>query len=153
MEQNENLSLFGLSIDPTAKSHLGEAARWGKFLAIMGFIFCGLFVVMGLFFSTMMASLSSYSSGYDNGMASGLGTMMAVIYIIIAAVYFFPCLFLFRFASKMKEALLTNEQDALNTSFQNLKSLLKFFGIITIIFLVLWLLGMLTALAGASFAS
>ena len=153
MEQNDNLSLFGLSIDPTAKAHLGEAARWGKFLAIMGFILCGLFVVMGLFFSTMMASLGTYSSSYGSGAASGIGALMAIVYIIVALVYFFPCLFLFRFANKMKIALLTNEQDSLNGSFQNLKAFLRYFGIITIIFLVLWVLGILTTLAGAGFSS
>jgi hypothetical protein len=35
MEQDQSSSLFGLSIDPAAKSHLSDAARWAKFLAII----------------------------------------------------------------------------------------------------------------------
>ena len=149
MEQNENLSLFGLTIDPNSKIHLAEAARWGKFLAIVGFIFCGIIVVVGLFAGSLLSSMgSSYGGSMSN--TGGLAAMMSVIYIIIALVYFFPCLFLYRFAARMKAALLTNEQETLNNSFQNLKAMLRYMGIIMIIVLVIWGLSLLTVLVSAA---
>ncbi|RYY56625.1 MAG: hypothetical protein EOO09_05705 [Chitinophagaceae bacterium] len=157
MEQqpNENLNLFGLSIDPTSRIHLGEAARWARFLSIVGFIVIGLFVVVALFFSSTVASSMSGGGMYGDGYSSGVGlgsTVIAVTYILISLLWFFPTLFLFRFASKMKAALATNEQDSLNVSFQNLKAMLRFMGILTIIGLVLWVLALLTTIIGLASA-
>ncbi len=151
MEQTESTSLFGLSIDPNSKVHLAEAARWGKFLAIVGFIMCALIVVFGLFAATMMGTLmSAYGPGYGSASA-GIGGFLTVLYIIIALVYFFPCLFLYRFATNTKLALASNDQDKLNYSFQNLKAMLRYMGIIMIIGLVLWGLVILAAIAGSAF--
>jgi hypothetical protein len=135
MEQNQDSSLFGLSIDPTSKNHLSEAARWAKFLSIVGFIMCGLIVVLGIFASTMLAKMTGQYGRYENeiDMSGAVATTAAITYIIIAVVLFFPYLFLFRFATKMKAALASNDQEVLNGSFQNLKVMFRYVGIITII--------------------
>jgi Family of unknown function (DUF5362) len=142
-EQNEsqNSPLFDLSIDQTVRSHLSETARWGKFLAIVGLIFCALFVVLGIFMATSFNSIQS-SSGYyrETSPMAGFGVLAAVVYIIVALLYFFPCLFLLRFSNKMKTALAANSQEDLTASFQNLKVLYRYVGILTIICLGLWLL-------------
>src|SRR6266516_3400318 len=134
MEQDQSSSLFGLSIDSAAKSHLSDAARWAKFLAIMGFIVCGCIVIIGIFAGSIFENLSSRYEGFDrNGQINtrGLGAIAAVVYILIALLYFFPCLFLFNFASRMKTALLSNDQDKLNSSFQNLKKTFRYMGVLT----------------------
>lgn len=147
----ENNSLFSLTIDPVTKSHLMESARWGKFLAIIGFILCVLMVVMGIFFGTFMSRL--YSRDAYPGMSDGgnaVTAAMVFLYLIIAVINFFPCLFLFRFATGMKAALNGNDQNTLNTSFQNLKALLRYVGIITIIVLVIYGLGIVFVLLGTA---
>jgi hypothetical protein len=50
---------------------------------------------------------------------------------------------MFRFASQMKTALYSNDQESLNTSFQNLKRYFRYLGIITIIGMGIWILWML----------
>jgi len=154
MEQDQNSSLFGLSIDPMSKAHLADAARWAKFLAIMGFIVCGLIVIVGIFAGSVLESFSSTRryEGFDSNveMTRGLGIVATVFYILIAVLYFFPCLFLFNFASKMKTALLSNDQDVLNSSFQNLKKTFRYIGVLSIIVLSFWVIGMLIALANTA---
>jgi hypothetical protein len=154
MEQNQDSSLFGISVDQTGKLHLAEAARWAKFLSIIGFIMCGFIVLIGLFFGTFISMFSSqYGRNPYNELptsSTAFGTAMAVLYIIIALIYFFPCLFLFRFASKMKAALAANDQEVLNTSFQNLKASFRYVGIITIVLLAFWVLALLVGLLGAA---
>ena len=146
----ENSTLFSLSIDPLTKSHLQETARWGKFLSIVGFILCGLIAVFGIFFSTILSSIASRSQGFEGTSfnTTSLGAAMAFVYIIFGVIYFFPCLFLFRFATQMKAALNANEQDRLNAAFQNLKSLFRYVGIITIIILAIYGLVLVIALLG-----
>lgn len=154
--QNQDQSqIFSLTIDPVIKSHLYETARWGKFLAILGFIVCVLVVLVGLFFGTFFNALVSRSEvSYEGNISSGsFGAMAAVFYIIIAVIYFFPCLFLFRFSTKMKTALNGNEQTDLTLAFQNLKSLFRYVGVITVIILAIYLVIFLLAILGAAFVS
>ncbi len=157
MEQNQDSSLFGINVDQTGRSHLGEAARWARFLAIIGFIFCGLIVLMGVFFGSFMGIFSSRMGGgnpYDDVVSSpGIGAAMAIYYVIIALIYFFPCLFLYRFATKMKHALVANDQETINASFQNLKATFRYMGIVTIIMLAFVVLAFIVALLGAAAGS
>jgi len=161
MEQNQDSSLFGINVDQSGKSHLADAAKWAKFLAVFGFIICGLIVIIGIFFGSFFSMFSSRYGG-DNpyndiagssGFGTAMGTTMAVVYIIMALIYFFPCLYLFRFATKMKTALASNDQIVLNTSFQNLKAAFRFVGILTIIGMAFWILAIIVGLLGAATGS
>lgn len=153
MEQEQNTSLFGFGIDPTSRVHLAEAARWARFLAIVGFVMCGLVVIIGIFAGSIMSSMMSGYSEEFGGRArfgGGLGAFMSILYIGFAILYFFPCLFLFRFANLMKTALNTNEQGTLNTSFQNLKIMFRYVGILTIIVLSIYAIIFLLAIASVA---
>jgi hypothetical protein len=77
------------------------------------------------------------------------GGAFAVVYIVIALVYFFPCLYLYNFANRMKIALLNNDQVQLNISFKNLRALYRFIGILMIIGLCIWVLGVLIVIISA----
>ena len=154
MEENQNPSLFGLSIDPAAKMHLSEAARWARFLSIVGFVIIGLIVLVGIFAGSILGTMmgnAGPANEYGNPRVTGgiMGSFLIVIYILVAALYFFPCLFLYRFATKMRTALAANDQDTLNTSFQNLKKLLRFMGIMTIIVLAFYAMALVFGLLGA----
>jgi hypothetical protein len=149
MEQNTETSLFTLQVDHQASGFLGETARWAKFLAILGFISCGLLVLAALFLGTLIAYFSRIGGGTP--MPGGMGAFVSVFYILMALLYFFPCLYLFNFASKMQIALRNNDQDHLNESFKNLKSTFRFVGILTIVSLGLGLLVFVLGMIGAAF--
>ena len=143
MEEVQPSSLFSLSIDPSTKAHLSETARWARFLSIVGMIGLALMVVFGLFYSIWISNVIDglqtqmgfqARRNYNSGVAAG----SALMFIIIAAIGFFPMLFMFRFASEMKIALNANDQEKLNSSFQNLKRYFRYFGVITIIGIGIW---------------
>jgi uncharacterized membrane protein YjgN (DUF898 family) len=149
MESTGTSSLFELSLDHESIDHLTETARWGKFLAIVGFVTCGLIVVMAFAVGALFAS-SAFSNlpGYSNqvgGSAFGFlgGAMFAGIYIIFAGIYFFPCLFLYNFSVRMKAALNTNDQVKLNQSLKAQKILFRFVGVLTIISISIYGVGLL----------
>ena len=152
MEQMSNTSLFSLSIDPVTKAHLTEAARWARFLAIVGMIGLALMILFGIFGSAMLFSTAgSFDGNYG---ASGMGAYSSGIFatymIVIALVYFFPLLYTLRFANKMRTALNANDQQALNTSFQNLNICFRYIGILTIIGLVFFGIAMIFGIIGAA---
>src|SRR5881397_1677138 len=95
----DNSSLFSLTIDPVTKSHLLETARWGRFLAIMGFILCVLIVVLGVFFGSLMTRI--YSRDSIQSMPSGMNIVMACVYLVIANL-FFPLSFSFSLFKRHK---------------------------------------------------
>ncbi len=124
----------GSTLNSEIKSYLAETAKWGYFLAIVGFIGIGFMVLAGLFMGSFMSTLGMGAAGLISP------AVFTVMYLIIAALYFFPVLYLFRFSTKMKVALRSDNEAELTTSFQNLKSLYKFMGILTAIILGLYAL-------------
>lgn len=151
MELNQDAPLFGLSIDPVSKNHLAEAARWARFLAIVGFIVCGIIVIVGIFFGSFFSTMDSRYSRYEGNdvdISSITAVTAAIAYTVVAVLCFFPYLFLYRFASRMKAALLSDDQETLNRSFQNLKKMFRFVGILTIIGLAFYAIGLVAVLAG-----
>ncbi len=147
MEPNTESSLFELQVDHQVTSYLGETARWAKFLAIIGFIFCGLIVLGALF----AGSVLSGAFGRLGGMGGGLSVLIGGVYAGLALLYFFPCLYLFNFASKMQVAIRSNDQVQLINSFRNLKSCYKFLGILMIVVLSFYALAIIVTMLGAAF--
>jgi Family of unknown function (DUF5362) len=140
MEQQPN-NLFDLIIDQPSSIYLQQSARWAKFLAIIGFIFCGFFLILCLV-NMLRNNLVFESFGLGSVGSAGTtafsGPIISIIYILFTAVAFLPCLYLFRFSSRMNAALAANDQDALSTAFKNLKSCFRFYGIIMIVILAIY---------------
>jgi hypothetical protein len=146
MAETTQNHLFELSLDRESIDNLTETAKWGKFLAIIGFIGCGFLVIFSFFAGSFLANssaLSTYQGTEVRTLTNGLGAFLTVIYIGIAVIYFFPCLYLFRFSARMKAALLTNDQTKLNQSLKSQKMLYRYVGIVTIITLSIYLIALL----------
>lgn len=150
MEDNNQSSLFELAIDHESLSYLTETARWGKFLAIVGFVTCGLIAILSFFIGTIMSS-SAFAVYNANGLGAAMGALLTIVYLAIALLYFFPCLYLYRFSVRLKAALSGNDQVQLNQALKNQKSLFKFVGILTIIVLSFYALGLFVVVISAIF--
>lgn len=142
MEPNSS-SLFSLNIDPVTKANLGETAKWARFLAIIGMIVLVLalaITVYSVIFLGSAGSAFSPDAGYNVNTAFNDNMRIGVIIgsVIMLAVAFFPLLFLLRFANDMRKALNGNDQQRLNTSFQNLKIYFRYLGILVLIVLVIY---------------
>lgn len=140
MEQHSAFDNFELHLNESSKAFLRETAKWANFLAIVGYVFLGLIVIMALFMGTALASLSA---------AGGIGGgVITIIYLAIAALYFFPIYFLQRFAANMKNAFDHNDNEALTEGFNFLKKHYKFIGILMIVMISFYVLIFFVALVG-----
>lgn len=132
-----------------AQGFLKETAKWAYFMSILGFIGIGFMVVLALFIGTIFSALNGISGNVNPMMGIGTG-FISGMYLVIALVYFFPIYYLFQFSSKMKKAFKVNDNDLINSSFEHLKSHYKFIGIVSLVFVVLYVLIILfSVLAGA----
>jgi preprotein translocase subunit SecG len=151
MEQNQqDSSLFGLNLDHNSKTHLAEAAKWARFLSIVGLIMCGL-VLLRILITGATVSTMGYSR-YDSDLRvdDSLAVTAVIITVVVIVLAMIPYIFLYRFASKMRAALASNDQETLNGSFQNLKVMFRYIGIFTIIFLSIMILLLLIGLASGA---
>ena len=132
-----------LVLNNYAIGFLKETAKWSFFMSVTGFIGIAFMVVVGLFMGTIFSSLPNTES-----LPFG-GALMTFIYLLIAILYFFPMLYLYRFSIKMKASLVRNDEEELVEAFSNLKSHYKFVGILTIVMLSFYAIMLLFGLAAA----
>lgn len=142
---------FGIT--PPTFAYLHEVAKWGKFLAIVGFILIGIMVISSLFAGAAMGDMFLPKEAADSMAGAVMGGFVSIFYLLIALLYFFPVLYLYRFSGKLQEALRLQDEGLLAGSFANLKSLFRFMGILTIIMLAFYGLGMLFMFLGFGIGS
>lgn len=139
LDQDIELDSDKLKINNSIKENLITAAKWARFLAIIGFVFTGF---MGIASLVLLVS----------AIASGIGMLMlvAVVYIGLTIVMILPSLYLIRFAGSTEKGLNSNKQGEFDYGIQNLKSLFKFGGIYTIVVIALYIV-YIFVLAGIGF--
>lgn len=146
MEENKT-DILNLPLSDRAANYLKEAARWARFLAIFGFVVMGIVLLAGVALTTYFSSV----------MASELGPMggaiLPFVYILFSLLYFFPCLYLFRFARKTSSAVLASDMMLMEEGFRNLKAFFRYMGILLIVVLSFYALALVLGVAAAAFVS
>jgi hypothetical protein len=132
-----------LKITDEMKSYLKEMAKWGYFLSIVGFIVVGFLLLASMTIQSVFDSLGDTPgmAGLDVG-----GGTLSFIYVIMASLYFFPTLHLYRFSTRVKRAILNDDQEDLRYSLEHLKKVFKFVGIFTAVIFGFYLLMLLMTL-------
>ncbi|UII32309.1 DUF5362 family protein [Fulvivirga ulvae] len=155
--ENENLSspldhMAGsgksdLAISSEMAGYLDVAGKWGKFIAILGFIGTGFMVLAGLLSGTVLSSM-----GQDTGMPIP-GFAFGLIYVVMAVLYFFPLYYLFNFSSNIRNAVRSGNNHQLTVAFKNLKSHYQFIGILMVVLIGIYVLAIFGAIVFGAFGA
>ncbi len=138
-----------LVVDDQLKSYIRNTVKWAKFLAVVGFVITAFIVIMAFSMGSLMTTLSQIESIPRFG-----GTVaITIFYLIIALLYFIPCLFLYRFAKRTREAVDGDSQEQLLSGFDHLNRFFKFVGILTLIYLIIMALVVIAVIAGGMFGA
>ncbi|WP_294818545.1 DUF5362 family protein [uncultured Flavobacterium sp.] len=146
-DQSSSFDSFELQLTSLAKEYLTETAKWAKFLSIMGFIFLGFMLLGALSMFALGSSIDNFGGG---GFGTAFGAFAGVLYLLVALLYFFPVLYLYKFATKARTALYGNNSQELTAALENLKSHYKFVGILTIVILAFYVLMIFIGILGAA---
>ena len=129
------------SLTETMLMYLRGASPWLRFLGILGFIGAGLTALSGLSFlaivplmEAILDDVSGFGS-FNDIFGAIFGGGMAVFFLGGGVLMFFPSLFIYRFGDKIRSYLRTGAEQDLELAFKNNKSLWKFAGIMSIIYL------------------
>lgn len=127
-----------LIITEDIRSYIYEGAKWAKFLSIYGFIISAMTTLAAFSAPAMLSALKIMN---NTGVLSAISpTALTGLYLVLALVYFYPSLMLYKYATAGKKAALYLDQESLAEAMSKMKSLFKFLGIILIITTVLYLL-------------
>jgi hypothetical protein len=140
-----NTEIKNIEIEGETLTQLNKTRKWAMFLAIIGFIFLGLMLIIGLIAGTF---LNTFNTG-----EKGLGIPASLTFIpvlLIGAIYFFPVLFLFRFSKHISHAIHTLDKLEFHKAVKNLKAYFAYIGILIIIMLSIYLI--ILVVAGSSMA-
>jgi len=142
MEQNELVPQNEpVIINREITGFLKETCKWGKFLAIIGYIGIGILLLAGLFLITGSDELALEE--YNNVPTNILG----IVYLVIAFLYYFPVNYLYRFSAETRKGIDENNEERITLGFKNLKSIFHFMGILTIVMLGIYGLALLVMIA------
>ena len=143
METNETTGQTapetGLALTFEGQAYLREAGKWAGFLGIIGFILCGLFLILALFIGTIFSALGNLSPAYAS-LPTYIGTFYAAFLILIDVMYFFFALYHFQFSVRIKKGIVFSDQFHVTQGLGKLKSFFKLAGILTIIMIGLYVL-------------
>ena len=142
----ENPIENNMELGPGELKNLNSTRKWTMFLSVLGFIFLGLLIVVGVATSTFLTAFKSKE--VNLGVPESL---MIVLFIIIAAIYFLPVLFLFHFSRNTRDAIHNHDKLKLEKAFRNLRTYFTYIGVLVIIVLTIYLLALVVAGSSMSF--
>lgn len=134
-----------IEIEHETLKHLNTTRKWAMFLAIIGFIFLGLVLIIGIIAGTFMTAFSTGDK--DLGIPDSL---MFIPVILLVVLYFFPVLFLFRFSKHTSHAIQNLDKQALHKGLKYLKLYFAYIGILIILVLSIYIVVLIVA--GSSMA-
>ncbi len=142
----------GEAITPRMVAPLVKTRPWVILLGVMTMIGCGFLILAG-FAMVGMALFGLPGMGDEFGSAGGF--MLAVVYLLMAFLYFFPGLYLLRYGRAIKEVDRVANGTTVEAALRHQLSFWRFVGILTVavialyllIFVVAVLFGMFTAVS------
>ena len=135
----ENRAEFkNIEIDQEDLKQLNKTRKWTMFIAIIGFIFLGLVIVIGGIAGTF---LSLFNSG-DQGLSVSL-VLAIILVVVFFCVCLFPGLFLLRFSKQIRKVVKNHDKKELSIALRNLKYFFVYLGVLIIIILSLYLISVI----------
>lgn len=134
----------GLHVTRNMKTNWLSTSKWVMFLAILGFIFTGLMVLMASVMMPMLNMILTMSG--QSALASQLeaaGALFMVFMLMMVAVMFFIHYFHLRFATGLQRSMQYDSQVAFESAWRNLRNFFRINGIITIVMLVIYALALI----------
>ena len=122
---------------------LHKAAKWGKFISLLGFIMTSLMIVAGILMSLVLNS--EYTNNIVPLNSPFSPNVLSIFYVSMAAIFLIPVSFLHAFSNNAIKAVNLGNTKNMTSSLRNLKNLFVFLGISILVVLVFYTLILLFA--------
>jgi hypothetical protein len=116
-----------IEIGPDTLSNLNTTRKWTMFLAVSGFIFLGLILILGIITGTFLTAFN-----HSDKIPGVPDVLLIGSFIGLAVIVFFPILFLFRFSKHASNTVSSLDTKELHKAVKYLKLFFLFIGILLI---------------------
>jgi hypothetical protein len=131
----------GGAVSGAVIDQLRRTQGWARFLGILGFITCGFMILGGIGLALMGSAMGSAM-----GESKGFGVLMSMVYIVMAAFYFYPSFKLNQYASRIGKMVQQPTEENLVSALDSQRVFWKFVGIIMMVTLILYVLVIIGAI-------
>lgn len=129
-------NFFNIAFDESIRSQIKKAAQWAKICALCAFVSYGVALIVAIF------GRSAGSLDTDNAPLNGFARTGAILGALLsAAIGIFINYFLYRFATSTARGMDALDSVKTNEGFNDLRTYFKILGVIIIIVLGLFALG------------
>jgi heme/copper-type cytochrome/quinol oxidase subunit 2 len=142
-KSQQQTELLEMHLDYDGGNTLQETVRWSKFLAIVGMIGLGIYLLVVLVGASFIGALVQQTYGLEG--AGLVGLVIAAI-IFVLAVLIFVVVMLYRFSVFTRRGIDTQDQVSFNRGLKSLKTYFLINGIIGILYLLLTIFSTIIAL-------
>lgn len=144
--QEEEEQKATLNFTEEIRSYLYDAARWAKFVAVVGLVIAGLLVILAVSAGSLIAGGLLNNTPYGQ-LAQFGGSVLSIVFIFYSLLIFVPSFYLYKYATSSIKGILYMDQLEITESFKKLRSFFRFNGILLIVVIVLQLLSVFTILS------
>jgi hypothetical protein len=125
----------GAGVTAKTRDYLGQAAPWLRFLTVLGYIGIVLIVLVGVAMTFMGGLLGNLAGGL-----AMIGPILGLVYVGLAVLFYFPVRILGKMAKSAKKYKLQGDAADLEGVAGAVHGLAKFYGIVAIVFIALYVL-------------
>ncbi len=126
----------GVELDENGQSYLKSTGGWALFLAILGLVGVAFMLLAGIVTAVTLPSLDT-----PPGVENSFFYLFALMYVVMAALFAIPVILLFRFALRAQKAGSQYSGNNVMESLRLLRDYFKWLGIMTLAFIVIYILG------------
>jgi hypothetical protein len=152
-----------VNVSPVSRSHdaattegvirqLAGTKPWVRFISVMMFVGAGFLVLIALVM-LLAGGVMAQATKSNPMFAGGMGAVIGVLYIVMALFYIYPGLKLWKYASRIGDFIQSANAVNLEAALGEQRKFWKFFGVLMLIFLILYALVFVGAILMGVFAA
>ena len=132
------------------KTFFAQTAKWQKVVGIFFAISVAILVIIGLAFVLFAGALGS---AFEESLGGAIGLRaVGVLYALLGLLYYFPTKYLLTSAKKIKEWVVSDDEQTLTEGVMNTKSFFKFTGVLCLVGVGIMVLALIAGIVGAILA-
>jgi uncharacterized membrane protein (DUF485 family) len=126
---------IGVTVTAATIEHLRRTKPWVRFFAVLSFIGSALLVVLGLMLAVMGSALPTMFGASGN---PGVGVGVGIAYLLLALLYIFPGLYLWRYASAIDSLVQHPQSLTLEEAMRHQTAFWRFVGILSAVMIAIY---------------
>ena len=140
-----------LVVTEEIRSYIYETAKWTKFLSVVGLVFSVFLALMAFSANAIIEGLMVAAPA--NPLIQMGTAFLTAYFLFISLMLFYPSFLLFKYSNAANTAVLYADQENFTTAMRKMKSVFKFWGIVAIIVLALYILSFLLVIVAKTGAA